>query len=380
MVACIFLTVFLPIALAILLGEFNEKIVARSQSTPMVLGAKGSGLDLTLQSIYFRQRTPDTIPFGKLAETESVEVDGTQLVTVVPIHSRFTAQGFPVVGTDLRYFDFRELEIARGDSLTLLGDCVLGYSVARKLGLAVGDQLLTDKENSVSMTGDYPLKMNVRGILARSNSPDDNAVFVSLKTAWVVEGLGHGHQSLENEMDKNLVIRKGDKVEARATVQPFIEINESNIDSFHFHGDPNEFPISALIAYASDPKSETLFMARYLGSGGKQVDDELQLVRPIEEVSRLMEMVFRVKQLFFANALLVSISTVLLLVLVVLLSMRLRAGEMATMFKLGCSRGTIALLQIGELLLVFLIAGVAVGLAVLWVRYAAGGLVERLIG
>ena len=53
---------------------------------------------------------------------------------------------------------------------------------------------------------------------------------------------------------------------------------------------------------------------------------------------------------------------------------------MATMFKLGCSRGTIALLQIGELLLVFLIAGVAVGLAVLWVRYAAGGLVERLIG
>ena len=380
MVACIFLTVFLPIALAILLGEFNEKIVDRSQSTPMVLGAKGSGLDLTLQSLYFRQRTPDTIPFGKLAETASVEIDGSPLVTVVPIHSRFTAQGFPVVGTDLRYFDFRELEIAKGDSLTLLGDCVLGHNVARQLGLALGDQLLTDKENSVSMTGDYPLKMNVRGILARANSPDDNAVFVGLKTAWVIEGLGHGHQSLENETDNNLVIRRGGKVEARASVQPFIEINESNIDSYHFHGDPDEFPISALIAFAADKKRETLFMARYLGSGGKQVDDELQLVRPIEEVSRLMEMVFRVKQLFFANALLVSISTVLLLVLVVLLSMRLRAGEMETMFKLGCSRGTIALLQLGELMFVFLIAGVAVSLAVLWVRYAAGGLVERLIG
>ena len=146
-----------------------------------------------------------------------------------------------------------------------------------------------------------------------------------------------------------------------------------------FHGDPNEFPISALIAFADNEKNETLFQARYLGSGGKQVDDELQLVRPIDEVSRLLEMVFRVKQLFFANAMLVSISTVLLLVLVVLLSMRLRAGEMATMYKLGCSRGTIALLQIGELFFVFLIAGVALTIAIFWIRSVAGGLVERLI-
>ncbi len=379
MVACIFLTMFLPIALAILLGEFNQTIVSRSKSTPMVLGAKGSGLDLTLQSIYFRQRTPDTIPYRKATEVEAVEVNDTRLVTAIPLHSRFTAQGFPVVGTDLRYFGFRQLEIADGAPLTLLGDCVLGHSVARRLRLGAGDQLLTDKENSVSMTGDYPLKMNIRGVLARANSPDDNAVFVDLKTAWVVQGLGHGHQDLENETDNNLVIRRGDKVEARASVQPFLEINESNIDSYHFHGDPNEFPISALIAFADNEKNETLFQARYLGSGGKQVDDELQLVRPIDEVSRLLEMVFRVKQLFFANAMLVSISTVLLLVLVVLLSMRLRAGEMATMYKLGCSRGTIALLQIGELFFVFLIAGVALTIAIFWIRSVAGGLVERLI-
>ena len=283
------------------------------------------------------------------------------------------------MGTDLRYFGFRQLEIADGAPLTLLGDCVLGHSVARRLRLGAGDQLLTDKENSVSMTGDYPLKMNIRGVLARANSPDDNAVFVDLKTAWVVQGLGHGHQDLENETDNNLVIRRGDKVEARASVQPFLEINESNIDSYHFHGDPNEFPISALIAFADNEKNETLFQARYLGSGGKQVDDELQLVRPIDEVSRLLEMVFRVKQLFFDNAMLVSISTVLLLVLVVLLSMRLRAGEMTTMYKLGCSRGTIALLQIGELFFVFLIAGVALTIAIFWIRSVAGGLVERLI-
>ena len=57
------------------------------------------------------------------------------------------------------------------------------------------------------------------------------------------------------------------------------------------------------------------------------------------------------------NALLVFISTGLLLILVVLLSLKLRADEMQTMFKIGCSRSTIALLQTGELVLVFLLSG-----------------------
>ncbi len=375
MVACIFLTIFLPIAIGILLSEFKDKIVARSQATPMVIGARGSGMDLTLQALYFKNRAPDTIPYR-----EAVEVVESGQVTAIPIHSRYTARDFPVVGTNLNYFEFRNLQVAEGDMLTILGDCVLGSAVAKRLKAEVGGRLLTDPENSINFAGDTPLYMNIRGILAANNTPDDGAIFVDLKTAWVIQGLGHGHQDLEDETDTNFAVRNGETIEARATVRSHLEITESNIDSFHFHGDELDFPISAVIVVPHDEKSETMFMGEYLGVGNRQVEESgVQLVRPAEVIQDLMSMVFRVKQFFDVNALLVALSTVLLLILVVLLSTRLRAEEMATMFKLGCSRSTIFLLQVGELIFVFILAGVFVAIAVAIIRAIAGELVLSML-
>jgi putative ABC transport system permease protein len=73
-------------------------------------------------------------------------------------------------------------------------------------------------------------------------------------------------------------------------------------------------------------------------------------------VRDLMDMIFRVKLFFDANAILITFSTLLLMGLVIILSLRLRQKEMQTMFKIGCSRGTIAMLQIWEMTIVFLIA------------------------
>ena len=42
LIACLFLTVFLPIVIGLLLTEFNRKIVARADSTPAVVGATGA--------------------------------------------------------------------------------------------------------------------------------------------------------------------------------------------------------------------------------------------------------------------------------------------------------------------------------------------------
>ncbi len=38
--------------------------------------------------------------------------------------------------------------------------------------------------------------MPVVGVLARAGTPDDSAVFVDIKTAWVIAGIGHGHTDL----------------------------------------------------------------------------------------------------------------------------------------------------------------------------------------
>ncbi len=373
LVACIFLTAFLPIAIDLLLNEFEQKIVARAAETPLVIGARGSRFDLTLRSLYFKlgeseSEESKTIEFGEAAQIES-----TDWATAIPIHSKFTARGFPVVGTTLDYFPFRKLQLAQGDSLIQIGDALVGAGVAKKLGIRAGDKLLTDIESVISLDT-YPLKMQVRGVLAENGSPDDWAIFVDLKTAWIIEGIGHGHQSLENADDDKLLSRNDEKIVASAAVLPYTEITEGNIESFHFHGDTATFPITSIIAIPPDAKSETILIGRY-----RDANSDQQLVVPADVINDLMGLVFRVKRFFDVNAILIAVSTILLLVLIMLLSMKLREREMQTMFKMGASRNTMALLQIGELSIIFLFSAILIAAAVLITRNFAGNIVESIL-
>jgi len=371
LMSCIFLTLVLPVCIGILLRTFSRQIVARAEATPVVVGARGSQLDLALHSIYFSRAPDTTIGFS---EVDNVRKSG--LANPVPLHVKFKAQGFPVVGTSLSYFSFRDLEIESGESLAVLGDCVVGAAVASKLNIGPGDQILTDRGSVLDLAGEYPLKLNVVGALTRTDSPDDSAVFVDLKTAWVIEGLGHGHQDLEQPDDEGMVIgQDGNRIVASAAVLPYTEINESNMASFHFHGDQGDFPITALVIDAPDEKSETILEGRYRGN-----EDGAQLVRPPSEIRELMALVFQVKRFFDANAILVALATLALLGLVVMLSLKLRAREMETMFRLGCSKGTMMWIQIAELGLVFLAAFFLVAMVSSVVWFCADEVVQRCIG
>jgi putative ABC transport system permease protein len=119
-----------------------------------------------------------------------------------------------------------------------VGDAVLGAAVADRLGLEPGDALVSSPENLFDLAGVYPLKMNVVGVLKKSHTSDDLAVFVDLKTAWIIEGLGHGHQDLVKSQDTSVILNRTEKnVTANAKLQIYTEISKLNLDSFHFHGD-----------------------------------------------------------------------------------------------------------------------------------------------
>ena len=134
LVGSIALIAFVPAGLNVLVGASAEQLRARAMATPLVLGAKGSALELVLSSLYFDSRPPESIPY---AEMEGVR--GTGLARAVPLHLGFRAAGHPIVGTELGYFDWRGLEVARGRFLAVLGECVVGAEVDRKLGVAPGD-------------------------------------------------------------------------------------------------------------------------------------------------------------------------------------------------------------------------------------------------
>lgn len=346
LVTCITLIAVLPLVLQVLLQESERQLQSRATTTPLLLGAKGSALDLVMNSLYFDDEVPELISM----QAEKA-LDETGLAVPIPLYIRFHARGFPIVGTSLDYFDFRQLSIVQGRMFAILGECVLGAEVAEHIGLGPGDSLVSSPENLFDIAGVYPLKMNIAGVLARSHTADDRAIFVDTKTAWVIQGLGHGHEDLTQTRDSSVILsREEGKVTANAKLMQFTEITEDNLDAFHFHGEAKSYPLTAVIISPKDAKSGTILQGRYLNHATEQI------VRPKDVIDGLLDNIFRVKNLLDIVILVVGIATVLAIVLVFSLSLRLRQREIDTIFKLGCSRLTVARMIGAEILLIGLVS------------------------
>jgi len=369
LVACITLIAFLPLALQLLLDESERQLMSRAVSTPLVIGAKGSALDLVMNTLYFGDEVPELITMQA-----ADRVTETELALPIPLYVRFNVRGNPIVGTTLDYFDFKGMEIENGRQMAVLGECVLGAKVAGKLGLKTGDSLVSSPENLFDLAGIYPLKMKIVGILKRFHTSDDLAVFVDLKTAWVIQGLGHGHQDLSKVTDSSLILKRTeDNVAASAKLFHYQEITDKNIDSFHFHGDISSNPITAVIAVPADSKSGTILRGRYLSK-----EEAYQIVKPSEVIDGLLQNIFRIKNVLDAVIGVVALATLLAIVLVFALSLRLRQREIETIFRIGCRRLTIVRLIAAEMLMIILGSGVICGVMILLVNQFANQLVRML--
>ncbi len=363
LVTSITLIIFLPVGLRVLVNQSADQLTARAEATPLVVGARGSPLELVLNSLYFESDMPELMRYAQVTR-----IDTTGLALPIPLYVRFTARGFPIVGTTLEYFEFRDIGIAQGRNLTTLGDCVIGSRVAEALGVGPGESIISSPESVFDIAGIYPLKMRVAGVLEFSDSPDDRAIFVDVKTAWVIQGLVHGHVDLSRpEAVAGVLRRDSSVITANASVVQFQEITPDNIESFHFHGDLSEYPITAIVAVPRDQRSETILRGRY-----ESPDDRAQIVQPVTVMDELLETILTVQTFVIAAVVVVGLSTLATAVLVFMLSLRLRRREIETMRKIGGSRGSIAWVMTSEVAVVLVTGAVlATGLTIATSRFGS---------
>ncbi len=357
LVLSITLIVFLPTGLKVLVDQSERELATRAESTPLLVGAKGSPLELVLNSLYFESDPPALMDFAEVGRIEA-----SKLAAAIPLHTRFRAQKHPIVGTTLDYFEFRDLRVAEGRKMAVLGECVLGADVADATRTVPGGYIVSSPENVFDLAGVYPLRMKVVGVLERNHTPDDRVVFVDVKTAWVIEGLGHGHQEMSRpEAASGVLRREGNKVIANASVVQYNEITPENIDSFHFHGDIGEFPVTAILVVPEGDKSSALLQGRYLSA-----DELVQVVTPATVMRELLDTILTVQSYVVTAVVVVGASTLATAALVFLLSLRLRRREIETMMKIGGARRSVTAILAAEIVVV-IAAGVvlAAGLTAL---------------
>jgi ABC-type antimicrobial peptide transport system permease subunit len=155
----------------------------------------------------------------------------------------------------------------------------------------------------------------------------------------------------------------GDRVALSEAVRTYQRVTEENASSFHLHSDRDDLPLTAMLVFPPDEKSSTILAARY------NANPAMQAVRPTRVIDELIAFVVRLRSVFDAIALLLGASTAILLGLIVALSVRIRAEELATLGEIGVSRRSVTAVALGELVV---IAGLAACLGVVLVVVLVG--------
>jgi len=343
LIGSISLILFLPAGLFVTVEQGGNKLTSRAESTPILVGPKGSSSDLTLNALYFREPTLESISFKEVSL-----ISETGFAYGIPLQLRHSAEEFPIVGTTLEYFDYRELNITAGRNFAMLGECVVGANVAKSLSLSVGDYIFSTPAGAFDVAGTFPLKMPVVGILEAAGNADDDVVFTDVKSTWVISGIAHGHQDAKEVSSERGVIEQDDKnIVLNASVLSYTEITPDNLESFHFHGNPEEFPIDAVIVVPENKKAGILLRGRY-----QESEANIQMIVPLIVINDLLNTVFVVRDYVILAGAGVAIAAFCIMSLVVALSVRMRKREIETIKKIGGAKQRLRGILSAEIIIV----------------------------
>jgi putative ABC transport system permease protein len=290
-----------------------------------VLGPKGSPLQIVLNAVYHLEEMPGKIPwpyYQKVLKDPLVE-------SGIPFCTGHSYAGFRVNAIDGRFltdfeylpgkhFSFRPEDGGQGRPFGTGEEAVAGWEVAKELGLHLGDTF-----NPVCGVTAGPVhKNNIRfvGIMGRTGTPHDRAIYIPLTTFYTLEG----HEA----------------VAQMAVDEEHREISGAYLKVRHLPGGAMNPGIMDL-KYNINQSSEA------------------QLVVPSEVLPSLFSIIGWVDNTLVAIALLVTLLSAMFLLVALLSALRERRRDLALMRSLGATRRTVLGLMLSESVVMAVLGGAA---------------------
>ncbi len=342
------LGVALVVAILVIKQESAEAFNQTATGYELIVGPKGSPLQLTLNTIYHIGLPVNNIPlrtYELLAKDKRVKL-------AIPYVMGDNYKNFRLIGTTQNIFT--EFEYQKGKKYSFVSgkqfenenEGVIGSDVAEKTGLKIGDSFIGSHgvEAYEYAEEHEENKITVTGILGKTFTPNDKVIFIPMESVWGMHY--HGNENL----NQNLI----DTVHSE---------HDHEKGEVHKHELPEERKtITSVLVSLKNPV--------YFDLLRRQINDDkfeginAQAVIPVLEIMQLFEIIGNINSVLLIVAYLVIFVAVISILVSIYNSINERKRDIAIMRALGANKGTIFGIIILEGLFISLVGavlGVAVG-------------------
>ena len=168
--------------LLLLNNQIEQQLQNNLRGIDMVIGAKGSPLQLILSSIYHIDN-----PTGNISFKESNKLTKNSMVDfTIPLSYGDSYNGFRIVGTTYQYPKLYEANLTEGRLWNKSMEVVIGSIVSEVNQLKIGDKFYgthgLNKDGHIHDDHYY----EVVGILNQSNSALDKLIITDINSVWQV--------------------------------------------------------------------------------------------------------------------------------------------------------------------------------------------------
>ena len=170
------------VALLLVNAQLQNEFTRNLQGIDLVVGAKGSPMQLILSSVFHLD-----IPTGNIDAIEADKLAKNPMVkSAIPVALGDNYNGFRIVGTTPDYITHYDGKLAQGSLFTLPMQVVLGSQVASQYHHKLSDQIVGAHglANSDDLHSDFPY--TVTGILAPTHTLLDRLVLTPVESVWHV--------------------------------------------------------------------------------------------------------------------------------------------------------------------------------------------------
>ncbi|MDD5480316.1 FtsX-like permease family protein [Rhodoferax sp.] len=163
-------------------NQLNKAFERDLQGIDVVVGAKGSPMQLILSGVFHIDVPPGNVPLKAVQALQKHPM----VAQLIPISLGDSLRSFRIVGTSHYYISHYQAKLAQGQLWTQPMQVVLGATVARKLGLALGQTFVGTHGLGEGGHVHGDSTYTVVGILAPSGSVLDRLILTDTASVWKV--------------------------------------------------------------------------------------------------------------------------------------------------------------------------------------------------